>query len=99
MPRRVCQVPGAAVRVDIGLSGLSQRSVHAASLGGGCRFVESRADQRMAKKAAERHFQQAICLNWGSCGLVDPEIPGGAPEKTSIARWLGSREQEQVPGG
>jgi hypothetical protein len=84
------QVPRSAVRIDIGVGNRSQRSVHLASLGRRSRLVDRRTDERMAEYDTWRHFQQAVSFDIVSCGLVDAELLCCSPQKTGIARWLGS---------
>jgi hypothetical protein len=92
MARGLGQVPCAAVKVELSISGVSERPVHVASLSRRCRLVDSRTDQRMAEDYVWRHFQQAIGLDLAVYGLVDSEVPGGAPHKSRIASRLGSSD-------
>ena len=99
MPRGLRQVPRATVRVECSISGLSEHPVRVASFINGCRLVDSRTDQRMPEDHLRRHFQQAVGLDLGSRGVVDSEVLGGAPHKSRIAGRLGSRDEEEAPGG
>src|ERR1700733_8518832 len=99
MPRGLGQVPRPAVRVDPGISGVSECPVHVASVGRRRRFVDSRTDQRMTENYLWRHFQQAIRFDLSPRGLIDPEVLGGPPHESRIAGRLGSRDKEEAPGG
>src|ERR1700722_20452100 len=96
MPRGLGQMPSAAVRVDPGVSGVSECPVHLASVGGRCGLVDSRTDQRMTENDLWRQFQQAIRFDLRPCGLIDSEVLGGTPHKSRIAGRLGSRDKEEV---
>jgi hypothetical protein len=99
VPRGLGQVPGAAVKVELSISGMSKRPVRVPSVSRCCRLIDSRTDQRMAKHYVWRHFQQAIRLDLAVCGLIDSEVLGGAPHKSWIASRLGGRDEQKALGG
>ena len=94
--RRLCPVPGAAIRVELRIGRVRQRAVSFTSLVRLGRAVDRRPYQRMTERHCTVERQQAVRLNRLGGRLRDPELPGRAPQKRGVAERL-CRRQEQQP--
>ena len=95
--RRVRVMPGAAIRIHLGIGRLGQRAVHLLALGHGRRPVHRRAHQRMAEAHAGAERDQLRHLGRRRRLGRDPEPLGRAPEQGHVADRLGRRGQQEPP--
>ena len=94
--RRVRAVPGAAIGIDVRIGRLRQHPVRALAILRGCRLVDRRAHERMAKPHPRADLEQTR-LGRRRRGLgSEPEPLCGPPQHRRVADGLGRRDQQQL---
>ena len=94
--RRVCAVPGAAIRVDIRIRGLREGSVNLAPLlRVGCP-VDGRANERVAERHSGEERQQTFRFQNICGGRRDLEPVCRAPHKRRVADRVRRRHEQQA---
>ena len=92
---RVRKVPGAAIRIDISIGGISQGAVDALALVRRCRSLDSRTDKRMTEAHLRPEVDQSSVGRRHSCVRPDPELRGRPPHQHRIPHRLGRRDKKQ----
>ena len=90
-------VPGAAIRVDLGIGRVRQRAVSLAPLVGLRRPVHRRAHERMPEHHCTVQRQQAFRLRGVRGRLRDPKLLRRAPQKRRVADRFCCRQEQQPP--
>ena len=96
---RVRKVPGAAIRIDIGIGGLGQRAVDALALLRRCRSLDRRADKRMTEAHLSPEIDQSRAGERRGRVRPDAQLRGRPPHQHRIPDRLGCRDEEQQSGG
>jgi hypothetical protein len=94
---RLGGVPRAAIRIGLGIGGLGQRAVRAASLLDRCRPVDRRAHQRVPEPHPSADLEQPGRCRGRCCFRTDSELLGRAPHQHRITEWFCRRDQQQLP--
>ena len=92
---RVRKVPGAAIRIDIGIGGLGERAVDALALLRRCRGLDRRTDERMTEAHLRAEVDQSGVGRRRGRVRPDPERRGRPPHQHRIAHRLGRRDEQQ----
>ena len=95
--RRVREVPGAAIGVDVGIGGFGQRPVNALSLLRRCRALDRRTHERMTEAHLRAEIDQS--RGGGRRGRVRPdaELRGRPPHQHRIPHRLCRGDEKQQP--
>ena len=93
----LCAMPGAAIRVDLGIGRFRERSVDLAPLVRSCCPVHSRAHEWMTEHDSGVEGDQAVRLGGVRGRLRDSEALGGAPLERGVAGRIGRRHEQQPP--
>ena len=94
--RRLREVPGTAVRIDLRVGGVGQRAMRGVPVLRRGRAIDGRADQRVTKGHPRADREQAVGV--GRRLNLDPEPPGRPPHQHRVADRLGRRDQQQLLG-
>ena len=95
--RRLRTVPGAAIRVELGIGCVRQRAVSLAPLVRLRRPVHRRAHERMTEHHCTVQRQQAFRLRGVRGRLRDPKLLRRAPQKRRVADRFCCRQEQQPP--
>jgi hypothetical protein len=94
--RRLREVPGTSVRIDLRVGGVGQRTMRGVPVLRRGRAIDGRADQRVTKGHPRADREQAVGV--GRRLNLDPEPPGRPPHEHRVAHRLGRRDQQQLLG-
>ena len=94
----VCAMPCAAIRIYLGVGRLRQRAMHLLAFGHGCRPVDRRAHEWMAKAHPGPERDQLCRLGRRDGVGPDPESLGRPPQQCDVADRLGRRGEQQPLG-
>jgi hypothetical protein len=89
-------MPGAPVRIELGIGSRCERPVHLTPLSGGCATVDRRAQERMAKCDLEAEADQAISLGWSQLLDGDAKLGCRPDEQHRLTRRIGRRHEQQL---
>ena len=94
---RLSAVPGAAIRIGVGIGGLGERVVHAPALFWRASAVDRRTHERMTEPHLRAESNQSDAGR--RCGGVRPDAePGGRPQhQHRIPGRLSRRDEKQEP--
>ena len=92
---RVRKVPGAAIRIDIGIGGLGERAVDALALLRRCRSLDGRTDKRMPEAHLSPEIDQSRAGERRGRVRPDAELRGRPPHQHRIPHRLGRRDEKQ----
>ena len=97
---RLSAVPGAPIRVRVGVGGCGERPMHPVAVVGGCSTVSGGSYERVTELDTHTHLEEAGVRRRVGRGHVDAERLGGTLEKDGITQRLrGGRENEQLGVG
>jgi hypothetical protein len=88
-------VPGTAIRIDVGIGRICQRTVDRGSLVGPECLIDGRANQRMPKRHLSSKGQEAFGLDLKGGVIGDSERLSRAPHDDRIAYWVCRRYEQQ----
>jgi hypothetical protein len=91
-------VPGAAVRIEVRVGGVSQRLVNLPPLRRGRRTVDGRTNERMPEPGPVAELDQARRLGGGRRVGTDAQPLRGAPEQRHVPDRFGGHDQQELPG-
>jgi hypothetical protein len=94
---RLGPVPGAAIRIDVGVGGLGQRAVHAPALLGPASPIDRRAHEGVAEAHLRAEGNQSQGSRRRGCVQPDTEPGGGPPHQHRVPERLSCRDEEQEP--
>ena len=95
--RRVREVPGAAIGVDVGIGGFGQRPVNALSLLRRCRALHRRTHERMGEAHLRAEIDQSGGGGRPSRVRPDAELRGRPPHQHRIPQRLCRGDEKQKP--
>ena len=88
-------VPGAPIRVGLGVGGFGEGAVDAVAVVGRGRAVGGGADERVRELDARTDGEQAGVHRRADDGHVDPERLGGTVEQHRVAEGLRGRGEDE----
>ena len=92
---RVRAMPGAAIRVELGVGGCRQRPMRGVPLVRRRRAVDRRAQKRVAKRDLRSELQQAVGFRRRQLVHRDADLLRGAKEQRRLTRRIGCGHEQQ----